>query len=221
MELHTNRVFDVILQVDTETGLFSTGLVKNIDISEVCILDYENNDFIPFTDLCENMGTREDEINYRKLSKVTNRDNDQLIARWKNFNRSLTSGEESWLLPVVTLQLSDGSLYTVYPHSFGYALNRNTPFAFVNMQRSIIEVNIDRRTLSKVLDIIIDVSWPSIRDIEENLYLVEDLLYIANALNFLWFDFFPEFYQKLSEACKLKLINFRTINSLTEAATTF
>ena len=121
------------------------------------------------------------------------------MERVEEFSKSISNGEESWLLPVATLQLSDSSLYVVYPPSFGYALNRNTPFAVVNMQRSVIEVDIDRRTLSKMLEIITRVPWPTFRDIEENLFLVEDSLFIQNALDFLGFDLFPELYQRLSQ----------------------
>ena len=62
----------VVFKLDTETGLFQTGLVSDIDVSEVCILDYDNSTVVPLTGLCSSMGTgREDLIDFHKLCAMS------------------------------------------------------------------------------------------------------------------------------------------------------
>lgn len=143
--------------VNPKTGLFRIGSDEdNADVSQVCIIDYENNTTIPFTNLCSRLGTgREDPYDYDKLMELVsdNPRNGIFIERRRKFNRLIASGEPSWLMSEVTLQLSDG-LFTVYPHSFGYALNRDTPLAVVGMRREMIELDITTHTLSKVLEMI-------------------------------------------------------------------
>lgn len=203
--------YPCIIMINPTTGLFETSIPKGksgttnvgeIDISKVCVVDYDKDSgVIPFTDLCDKIGSdREDPLNYEKLLELTSNEprNDELIERWREYNRLLTSGEKIRLLPMVTLQLSDGP-FVVYPPTFGYALNRATPLASVNMQRKDIELDLPGEIMSKVLRMITNISWPTVDEIEDNRDLIEYSEYIYNALDYLGFDFFPEFYRDLSE----------------------
>lgn len=205
---HRNgSVGDAFCQVDPQDGLITSlhylnRNLKGVDVTQVCIVDYENNDVIPFTDICPRLGSgREDPFDYDKVSYAVD-DRGQfmweLLDRQKAFAKSISTGKRGWLLPEVTLHLSDGP-FVVYPPAFGYILSRSTPFAAVNMRRETIQLDITTEVFSKVIEMITSMVWPALEDVENNHYLIEDSLYIYHALDYLGFDLFPELFQRLSQ----------------------
>ena len=95
--------------------------------------------------------------------------------------------------------MTDGT-HIIYPVMFGWVIHGKSPLRTVNMKRSNIVVDLEVDTFTKVIRLMLLMSYPDHTYLDNNLDLIENCVRIHNALDYLGIMFYPEFFQGLSVA---------------------
>lgn len=124
-------------------------------------------------------------------------DNHALAISNETRRRNLENGEMSSYLPSYTLELVDGD-FVIYPPMFEHLLSHYSPLRIVeNMKRENISLDIDREGMSIVMYYILESRYPNVKEVMNDLRIIENSERIYEVLEYLGFNGFQNFFKGL------------------------